>query len=170
MNLTERALWGAAGFLPRQGDTHDLTCKKWPKWRIFPQKFCSYELVFFGSFGRFCRIEKRTKRRSHHATFAQFRRTFKKLPCKSKLSAAVTPHAPGGWRLVQKIRIQITFKNSHCGSEICEIFIHLFASKSLSEVTRSLKMPNFGPLGPYKGKWIKNVIFHDFFKVVLGVI
>ena len=30
-------------------------------------------------------------------------------------------------------------------------------------------MPYFGLLGPYKGKWPKNVIFHDFFKVLLNV-
>ena len=30
-------------------------------------------------------------------------------------------------------------------------------------------MPYFGPLGPYKEKLPKNVIFDDFFKLVLNV-
>ena len=47
-------------------------------------------------------------------------------------------------------------------------FIHFFTPKSHSEVMRSSKMVYFGPFGPYKEKWLKNVIFHDFFKVLLG--
>ena len=47
-------------------------------------------------------------------------------------------------------------------------FIHFFAPKSHSEVMRSSKMTYFSPLGPYKGKWLKSVIFHDFFKLLLG--
>ena len=31
-------------------------------------------------------------------------------------------------------------------------------------------MAYFGSLGPHKGKWLKNVIFHDFFKLFLGVL
>ena len=49
-------------------------------------------------------------------------------------------------------------------------FIHFFAPKSHSEVTRSQKMAYFSHLGHYKGKWVKNVIFHDFFKPLLGVL
>ena len=31
-----------------------------------------------------------------------------------------------------------------------------------------LSRPLCGPFGPYKGKWVKNVIFHDFFKLLLN--
>ena len=46
-------------------------------------------------------------------------------------------------------------------------FILFFAPKSHSEVMSNLKMTYFFPLSPYKGKWLKNVIFHDFFKLLL---
>ena len=48
-------------------------------------------------------------------------------------------------------------------------FIHFFDPKSTSGVVSSIKIAYFGPLGPYKEKWLKNVIFHDFFKVFLDV-
>ena len=49
-------------------------------------------------------------------------------------------------------------------------FIHFFDPKSHFDVMNSFKTHYFGPLGPYKGKWLKNVIFHDFFKLLLGVL
>ena len=49
-------------------------------------------------------------------------------------------------------------------------FIHYFVSKSHSGVIRSFKMAYFIPLSPYKVKSLKNVIFHDFFKLLLGVL
>ena len=49
-------------------------------------------------------------------------------------------------------------------------FIHFFVPKSHSEVMRSLKMAYFIPLSPYNVKLLKNVIFHDFFKLLLGVL
>ena len=49
-------------------------------------------------------------------------------------------------------------------------FIHYFVPKSHSEVMRSLKMAYFILLSPYKVKSLKNVIFHDFFKLLLGVL
>ena len=49
-------------------------------------------------------------------------------------------------------------------------FIHYFVPKSYSEVMRSLKMAYFILLSPYNVKSLKNVIFHDFFKLLLGVL